>query len=615
MNTKAIYIKIFFLVLWSYWGVNAQSQTFEFENIKSSDQYIWGYGQSEDYDVANKRALQDLLSKISVHVENKFDYYYQQENGNFKEYSQAVMNTYSNATLTGIRQLEYEKRGTFHILRYIPKEDLDKIFSSRTDKMKDYYSLGTKAQNEYRIGDALKYYYWAYALWLSHPYRSDIKDSVNGREIMLGLLLEDKINTLFSSLKFQIVDKVVSKKNNKTKLIIACTYQGHKVENLDYRYNLGGNISTLQEVNNGLTEITLYGDDQDKLDHLRIGIEYKYLNKSYHDKDLSAVLNTVQIPFFKKSKKRVKQKKRIKTMNEDKPEKLISPTYESMETVSIPKSHYKKVINNLLADIVKKDFKHGEQYFTAQGKKMFDQLIKNGNVSVFPLFDTLKIIPLSDVTMVRSIPMSFYFPHSNHQYVEQVVFTFNKEGKISDVSFAISNTTIQDILRHSNAFGSLQDKYTLIRFMEAYKTAYSLKQIDYIRSVFSDDALIIVGTVLKKQNRSLEPMMNRIGQEAVKYQKMTKKEYIERLTSVFKSNEYINIDFDEAKVKKVNGKSKIYGIQIAQHYYSSRYSDFGYLFLMIDLNDSLHPTIYVRTWQPQKNKDGSIYGLEDFFIN
>jgi hypothetical protein len=33
---------------------------------------------------------------------------------------------------------------------------------------------------------------------------------------------------------------------------------------------------------------------------------------------------------------------------------------------------------------------------------------------------------------------------------------------------------------------------------------------------------------------------------------------------------------------------------------------------MIDLNDTLNPKIYVRTWQPQKNPDGSIYGLADF---
>ena len=37
----------------------------------------------------------------------------------------------------------------------------------------------------------------------------------------------------------------------------------------------------------------------------------------------------------------------------------------------------------------------------------------------------------------------------------------------------------------------------LISFLENYKTAYALKRLDYISSIFDDDALIITGRVLK----------------------------------------------------------------------------------------------------------------------
>jgi len=150
----------------------------------------------------------------------------------------------------------------------------------------------------------------------------------------------------------------------------------------------------------------------------------------------------------------------------------------------------------------------------------------------------------------------------------------------------------------------VKDKYSLIKFMEFYKTAYSLKRLKYIESIFSDNALIIVGTVLKESSPIGNDVYKSFGnnsKQIIKYQHYTKKEYIERLENVFNSKEYINIDFDEATVKKVNGNDKIYGIQIAQHYYSSTYT--------------LKPTIYVRTWQPQKNPDGSIYGLENFRLN
>ena len=103
-----------------------------------------------------------------------------------------------------------------------------------------------------------------------------------------------------------------------------------------------------------------------------------------------------------------------------------------------------------------------------------------------------------------------------------------------------------------------------------------------------------------------------LGEQNVKYIKLTKQEYLDRLRMVFKSNEVVNIQFDENTVKKARPDSKIYGIQIAQNYYSTSYADKGYLFLMIDLNDSLNPKIYVRTWQPTKNSDGSVYGITDF---
>ena len=61
-----------------------------------------------------------------------------------------------------------------------------------------------------------------------------------------------------------------------------------------------------------------------------------------------------------------------------------------------------------------------------------------------------------------------------------------------------------------------------------------------------------------------------------------------------------------------SGKGNLYGIQIKQNYYSSNYGDVGYLYLQVEFPDADTPVIYVRTWQPEKNADGSIYGMTDF---
>ncbi len=592
--------------------VPSRAQKKMFDEIKNSGEYIWGYGQSEDYDKANKLALDDLIGKISVHVESHFENHVQATGNKLREYTESVIKTYSSVSLTNTKQLVYEKRHVFYVLRYLKASSLDEIFSHRESKIRDYLLMGTKAQREYRIGDALRYYYWSYALWLSHPYRDKIKIEADGKEILAGILLNNRINALLSGIHFQVVDKLKNTVDNNTRIILQCTYNGHKVVNLDYSYFTGQGNSSLQEVTDGQTEIYLFGAEQDALDKVLLRIEYKYLRKSYQDRSLSAVLNTVQIPFFKKSVKTVyltgEKPRQVKA------KKLVQPRFQTVNTVQKSNINFRKAVKNLLTDITNEDYAKAEKYFTPQGKDMFRKLLEYGHASVLPLHDTLKVIRLNDETMVRSVPMSFYFPGSHRYFMENVVFTFNKEGKIDALAFALSNQTVHDILRHSSAFGTVSDKYTLIRFMENYKTAYSLKRLPYIASIFSDNALIIVGTVFR-QAKSIDKMYSSIGEKAVRYQKYTKKEYITRLANVFKSNKYINIDFENATVKKVNGKDKIYGIQIAQHYYSSDYDDFGYLFLMIDLNDSLNPTIYVRTWQPRKNPDGSIYGLNDFKIN
>jgi hypothetical protein len=45
---------------------------------------------------------------------------------------------------------------------------------------------------------------------------------------------------------------------------------------------------------------------------------------------------------------------------------------------------------------------------------------------------------------------------------------------------------------------SAEARQTIMEFLENYKTAYALKRIDYLRTIFDDDAVIIVGHVANK---------------------------------------------------------------------------------------------------------------------
>lgn len=192
--------------------------------------------------------------------------------------------------------------------------------------------------------------------------------------------------------------------------------------------------------------------------------------------------------------------------------------------------------------------------------------------------------------------------------MEDVVFDFSKDAKIQGLSFGLSQAALADIV--SKTGWSERSRMILIRFLENYKTAYALKRLDYIESIFAEDALIIVGTVLKKQTVTERQVT--INRPYIRFTRQTKEQYIKRLRSTFASNEFINLRFADNVIRKSADKGEIYGVQIRQDYFSSNYGDSGYLFLMVDLNNLDKPIIHVRAWQPEKDPAFGLIDLPSF---
>ena len=174
-----------------------------------------------------------------------------------------------------------------------------------------------------------------------------------------------------------------------------------------------------------------------------------------------------------------------------------------------------------------------------------------------------------------------------------------------------------------SAFGqrNLEDYFRrqiILDFVENYRTSYNRKDLDYIESVFSDNALIITGKVIREKPKS-DYAMRSLSTEKIVYQKRTKKEYIQNLKKVFAGNKYINVVFDEVEVIQHPKLTDIYGVTLKQEWNTTRYRDVGFVFLMIDFQDENNPLIQVRTWQPEKvdgkvlNRD-EVFSLGDFAI-
>ena len=150
----------------------------------------------------------------------------------------------------------------------------------------------------------------------------------------------------------------------------------------------------------------------------------------------------------------------------------------------------------------------------------------------------------------------------------------------------------------------------LMNFLEDYKTAFALKDIQYLESVFDDNAVIVIGKEIRRLNNKDNGVQ--LNEKTYKYATYTKEQYLKNLRYSFRSQEFINIRFANNDVIKLGNGGEIYGIQIKQDYYSSSYGDTGYLFLMVDLNDPEKPIIKVRTWQPERDPNFGLIGPYNF---
>ena len=160
-------------------------------------------------------------------------------------------------------------------------------------------------------------------------------------------------------------------------------------------------------------------------------------------------------------------------------------------------------------------------------------------------------------------------------------------------------------------------------FLATYEAAYEKKEIAFIESFFSDDALIITETKKLKPTGSRETIPS--VQKTRPYQTIVenRKEYIRRLKDIFKSNTSIKLSIAGKRVKQHAKYKEIYGINFTQLWKDQNGGDNlenqmpGFVFLMIDFKHSEQtPIIHVRTWQPKDNieKEQDKYFLRDFMI-
>lgn len=185
-----------------------------------------------------------------------------------------------------------------------------------------------------------------------------------------------------------------------------------------------------------------------------------------------------------------------------------------------------------------------------------------------------------------------------------------REGQIASVVMAASDAVYGRIMEEGLSVTDLERRTTILSFVENYRSFYDEKDLNSIDRVFSDDAIIITGTVLKYQR----DMPNQI-----RYTVQNKPQYLNHLSGVFRRNKFIKVTFSDVEVVRHPANPDYYGVTLHQHWKSSTYEDDGYLLLVWEFRDGEDPIIHYRTWQPdrignEKLSKEEIISIMDFNI-
>ena len=575
---------------------------------KSSQLYLTGEGWGETIDEADQQALASLISKLSVVVSSNFELLEgENRDGNSEEYKKYIenkVNTYSNATLTNTETQILSNEPDAHVVRWIKRSEIDRIFAGRKAKVLEYIGNAEKGESKGKLDDALRNYYWAYTLLktLQHPSEIKYKTS-NGEEHLLVSWIPEKINEIFDSITISVISK------NGDDLELYFTQNGIPITSIDYTYFDGGRWSNLYSAKDGKGVLELapgfIGEN------LQLKIEFSYKNEAHIDREIYSVIGIVKGASFRKSYKTIKSNTdKSKAKFAYSADRIANDSATATLTKISDESSVRASVDSIISAIQSKQYNKVAGLFTSDGIEMYNRLISYGNAKILGN-PTYSIYKNGERIVVRSIPMSFSFSRGTKKsFVEDIIFTFNPDGKIESLAFGLDDIATKDIL--SKQAWPEHARVAIIEFLENYKTAWALERLDYIKTIFDDNAVIIVGKVAKTATSVIPENQIAYNNQIVIRTRYTKEKYLRHLERCFASNEFINIRFANNDVIKAGKGGEIYGIQIKQDYYSTNYGDTGYLFLLVDINDPKAPMIKVRTWQPEPDPIDGLFDISHF---
>ena len=241
-----------------------------------------------------------------------------------------------------------------------------------------------------------------------------------------------------------------------------------------------------------------------------------------------------------------------------------------------------------------------ETYIRRDAKAELNQLWQNDRFRCVEEEVVERLLTTRTGYQVRNIPLIVNSAAGGEELgYQEAVINFDRQGIITSFYYTI-NPELYSKLRMTQMadrryeVSDIKDRMMILDYVEHFRTSYNQKDLKFLRQVFSDDALIITGKVVKVRKSEVVPTGNKVI-----YTTQTKQQYLENLARAFKANSYIKVSFDDVAIVEHPTIRGIYGVTVHQKWNTARYSDEGYVFMVWDFRNPDMPQIHVRTWQPE----------------
>lgn len=265
----------------------------DWERIKADGGVIWAEGWGSSVEEADREALAALSSRISVGITSDFRNYEEQfstpSGTEYRSRRSSSLRVVSTATLSNTGRIVLRGGRRAHVGRWIRRSELEAISLSREQRILEYEAEAEAAERGARVGDALRYHYWAYALLRSVQQPSGLRD---GEGRMLLNTIPERMNRILGDLE-------VSAVKDRGRLLLSFRYRGMSVESLSFTCFTGAGWSPVTEVRDGRGEVALAPGALSEVVQLRI--EYRYEADAALDAELPELLSTLESRPLRKS--------------------------------------------------------------------------------------------------------------------------------------------------------------------------------------------------------------------------------------------------------------------------------------------------------------------------